>query len=122
MKYLLLAYTNQADWDTVDVTSQEFLTACAFYEELGAELTASGELLRTEGLAHPALSHTVRRGADGPIASEGPFAESKEVLVSFAIVDCDSHDRVMSIATRITDAVGDPVEIRPIMAGPPEQP
>jgi hypothetical protein len=37
-------------------------------------------------------------------------------------VDCDSHDRVMSIATRITDAVGDPVEIRPIMAGPPEQP
>ena len=122
MKYLLLAYTNQAAWDTVDVTSPEFLAACEFYAKLGAELTASGELLTTEGLAHPALSHTVRRGADGPIASEGPFAESKEVLVSFAIVDCDSHDRVMSIATRITDAVGDPVEIRPIMAGPPQQP
>ena len=60
MKYLLLAYTKQADWDTVDVTSPEFLAACAFYEELGAELTASGELLSTEGLAHPALSYTVR--------------------------------------------------------------
>ncbi len=122
MKYLLLAYTNQADWDTVDVTSPEFLAACKFYDELTAELTASGELVTTEGLAHPALSHTIRTGADGPIASEGPFAESKEVLASFAIIDCDGHDRVMSIATRITDAVGDVVEIRPIMAGPPEQP
>jgi hypothetical protein len=122
MKYLMLAYTNLAAWDTVDVTSPEFQAACDFYGKLGEELIASGELVSTEGLGHPALSHTVRKGPDGPIASEGPFAESKEVLVSFAIVDCDSHDRVMSIASRITEAVGDPVEVRPIMAGPPEAP
>jgi hypothetical protein len=42
------------------------------------------------------------------------------VLASFAIVDCDSHDRAMSIASRISDAVGDTVEVRPIMEGPPE--
>lgn len=120
MKYLLLAYTGQQEWDNVDVTSPEFIAACKFYEDLGAELTASGELLLTEGLGHPALSRTVRRGPDGPVASDGPFAESKEVLVSFAIVEVDSHDRAMSIASRITAAVGDPVEIRPIMAGPPE--
>jgi hypothetical protein len=120
MKYLLLAYTGQEGWDAVDVTSPEFLAACKFYEDLATELTTSGELLTTEGLAHPALSRTVRRGPDGPVASEGPFAESKEVLASFAIVDVDSHDRAMSIASRITDAVGDPVEIRPIMEGPPE--
>lgn len=119
MKYLLLAYGNQAAWDTVDVTSPEFLAACKFYEDLSSELTASGELLSTEGLAHPALSRTVRTGDDGPVASEGPFAESKEVLASFAIVDCDSHDRAMAIAARIVEAVGDAVEVRPIMAGPP---
>jgi hypothetical protein len=122
MKYLLLAYTGEEGWDAVDVASPEFLATCKFYEDLATELTASGELLTTEGLAHPALSRTIRRGPDGPVASEGPFAESKEVLASFAIVDVDSHDRVMSIASRITDAVGDAVEVRPIMEGPPEQP
>ncbi|WP_371406068.1 YciI family protein [Kribbella sp. NBC_00662] len=120
MKYLLLAYGDQAAWDTVDVNSPEFLAACKFYEDLAAELTATGELLGTEGLAHPALSRTVRRTAAGPVASDGPFAESKEVLASFAIVDCDSHDRAMAIAGRIVDAVGDTVEVRPIMAGPEE--
>jgi hypothetical protein len=119
MKYLLLAYGHKTDWDTVDVTSPEFLASCKFYEDLSNELTASGELLSTEGLAHPALSRTVRKSADGPVASEGPFAESKEVLASFAIVDCDSHDRALTIAGRIVDAVGDTVEVRPIMAGPP---
>jgi hypothetical protein len=118
VKYLLLAYGNQADWDTVDVTSPEFLAACKFYEDLAGELTASGELLTTEGLAHPALSRTIRSGTDGPVASEGPFAESKEVLASFAIVDCDSHDRAMAIAASIVAAVGDTVEVRPVMAGP----
>ncbi|MGW7681335.1 YciI family protein [Kribbella sp. NPDC054772] len=118
MKYLMLAYGDQSGWDTVDVNSPEFIAACKFYEDLAAELTASGELLGTEGLAHPALSRTVRRTDAGPVASEGPFAESKEVLASFAIVDCDSHDRAMAIAHRIVEAVGDTVEVRPIMAGP----
>ncbi|WP_329004546.1 YciI family protein [Kribbella sp. NBC_00709] len=118
MKYLLLAYGDQSGWDTVDVTSPEFIAICKFYEDLAAELTATGELLGTEGLAHPALARTVRRTDGGPVASEGPFAESKEVLASFAIVDCDSHDRAMAIAARIVEAVGDTVEVRPIMAGP----
>jgi hypothetical protein len=118
MKYLLLAYGDQSAWDTVDVNSPEFLAACKFYEDMAAELTATGELLGTEGLAHPALSRTIRRTESGPVASEGPFAESKEVLASFAIVDCDSHDRAMALANRIVDAVGDTVEVRPIMAGP----
>jgi hypothetical protein len=114
MKYLLLAYTSLAEWDTADVTSQEFLDACAFYEDLVKELTGSGELIGTEGLGHPALSHTVRRGS---LVSEGPFAETGEVLASFAILDCDGQDRALSIAARIADAVGDTVEVRPIMHG-----
>lgn len=117
MKYLLLAYTKQADWDTVDITSPEFLAVCAFYESLGTELVESGELITTEGLAHPALTRTVRKQDGVPVASDGPYAEFKEVLASFAILDCDSHDRAMSIAARIVDAVGDAVEVRPIMQG-----
>jgi hypothetical protein len=119
MKYMLLAYTKQADWSAVDVTSPEFLAMCEFYANLGKELTESGELVLTEGLADPSLTRTVHPRDGGAVAVDGPYAEAKEVLVSFAIVDCASHDRAMAIAARVVDAVGDTVEVRPIMSGPP---
>ncbi|MFH5207684.1 YciI family protein [Antrihabitans spumae] len=119
MKYLMLAYTDKDAWDDVDVTSPEFVATCKFYEDLGKELTETGEMVSTEGLADPSLTRTVRKGAGGPVASDGPYAEVKEVLASFGIVDCASYDRVLEIAGRIADAVGDSIEIRPIMSGPP---
>jgi hypothetical protein len=119
MKYMLLAYTKQADFSQIDVTSPEFLAMCDFYANLGTELTESGELVLTEGLADPSLTRTIRPAAGGPVASDGPYAEAKEVLVSFAIIDCASHDRAMAIAARVVEAVGDTVEVRPIMTGPP---
>ncbi len=114
MKYMLLAYTKQTDWDTVDVTSPEFLAMCDFYEQLGKELTESGELVATHGLAHPALTKTLRKQDDAVVAVDGPYAEAKEVLASFSIVDCASHDRAVSIAARVVEAIGDTVEIRPV--------
>lgn len=119
MKYMLLAYTSKADWDEVDTSSPEFLAMCEFYERLTTELTASGELVSTEGLADPALTRTVRKGEDAPVVSDGPYAESKEVLASFSILDCANHDRVLEIAARIVDAVGDTIEVRPIPDGAP---
>ncbi|MGP3963743.1 YciI family protein [Nonomuraea sp. 3N208] len=118
MKYLLLAYTKQADWDSVDVNSPEFQAMCEFYENLGKELTESGEFVSTEGLGHPSLTRTVRMREGGPVAVDGPYAEAKEVLASFAIVDCAGHDRAMAIAARIAAAVGDTVEVRPVGQGP----
>jgi hypothetical protein len=118
MKYMLLAYTNKADWDAVDTNSPEFLAMCQFYEELGRELTESGEFVSTEGLADPSLTTTVRRAGSGPVAVDGPYAEFKEVLASYAIVDTASHDRAVEIAARIVEAIGDTVEVRPIPDGP----
>lgn len=119
MKYMLLAYTNQADWDAVDVTSPEFRAMCTFYEDLERELTESGELVMTQGLADPSLTKTVRRVDGAPIASDGPYAEAKEVLASFSIIECATHDRALAITARIVDAVGDTVELRPVMEGDP---
>jgi hypothetical protein len=118
VKYILLAYTNQSDWESVDYSSPEFLAMCEFYEELGKEMTASGEFVATEGLAAPAFTRTVRKQDGVPVAVDGPYAEAKEVLASFAILDCASHDRAMEIAARIVAAVGDTVEVRPISDGP----
>lgn len=118
MKYILLAYTDKTAWDAVDTTSPEFLAMCQFYEDLGRELTETGEFVSTEGLADPSLTTTVRPDGTGAIAVDGPYAESKEVLASFAIVDTASHDRAVEIAARIARAVGDTIEVRPVPDGP----
>ncbi|MGI5217658.1 YciI family protein [Nocardia sp. CA-290969] len=117
MKYLLLGYTPAAAWDaaTADTPSEEALAAFATYQQLEKELFASGELVSTEGLGHPTVSTTVRRTGDGVVATDGPFAELKEVLASFAVIDVAGHDRAVEITARIVEALGEPIEIRPIM-------
>ncbi|MEU0493143.1 YciI family protein [Nocardiopsis sp. NPDC006139] len=117
MKYLLLGYTPAAAWDaaTADTPSQDALDAFAAYQRLERELLHSGELVSTEGLGHPAVSTTVRRSPEGVVATDGPFAELKEVLASFAVIDVSGHERAVEIASRIVEALGEPVEIRPIM-------
>ncbi|MBB4907683.1 YciI family protein [Actinophytocola algeriensis] len=125
MKYIMLAYTNaeawgeaMANWDPNAPMPKEVQEACDFYEQLNKELTATGEFVATEGLADPSHTKTIRKSADGVVTTDGPYAEVKEVLVSYAILDCASHERVMEIAARVVDAVGDTVEVRPIPSGP----
>jgi hypothetical protein len=117
MKYLLLSYTPIAEWDSSDADSPspEALEAFAIYEKFQAELSASGELVATEGLGHPSISRTLRKQADAVVVSDGPFAELKEVLASYAVIECSGYDRAVEIARRVVEAIGDAVEIRPIM-------
>jgi hypothetical protein len=125
MRYLMLAYTNakawedaMASWDPDAAMPEEVQAACDFYAQLTEELTATGEFVTTEGLADPSHTKTIRKSADGVVATDGPYAEVKEVLVSYAVLDCASHERAMEIAARVVDAVGDTVEVRPVGAGP----
>lgn len=118
MKYILLAYTDRDGWAETDYSSPEFAAMCEFYEQLGKELADTGELVATEGLSEPTLTRTVRKVDEVPVAIDGPYAEAKEVLVSFSILDCASHDRAMAIAARIVDRIGDTVEVRPLGAAP----
>ncbi|HEY0453735.1 YciI family protein [Actinophytocola sp.] len=122
MKYLMLAYTNAqawqnalADFDPNGPLPPDIQAACEFYGALGKELTESGEFVTTEGLAHPSHTKTIRPGAAGAEVTDGPYAEVKEVLASYAIIDCESYDRAVEIGARVADAVGDTIEIRPIM-------
>ncbi|MES9603229.1 YciI family protein [Actinomadura sp. NPDC000929] len=117
MKYLLLSYTPAAAWDaaTADALSEEALAAFAEYQKVERELTETGEFVTSEGLGHPVVSTTVRRAPDGVVATDGPFAELKEVLASFAVIDVAGRERAVEIASRIVEVLGEPIEIRPIM-------
>lgn len=117
MKYVLLGYTPAASWDaaTADEPSAEAMAAFAAYQRFEVELRESGEFVSSAGLGHPAVSTTVRRTDAGVVATDGPFAELKEVLASFAVIECHSQERAVEIVSRIVDVLGEPVEIRPVM-------
>lgn len=117
MKFLLLSYTPADSWDaaTADTPSQEALDAFAVYQQFEARLRESGEFVLSEGLGHPVVTTTVRKTADGVIATDGPFAELKEVLASFAIIECSGIERAREIVAEMVAVLGEPMEIRPIM-------
>jgi hypothetical protein len=115
MKYIMLAYTNAENWASGNFSPEDVQAACDFYEQLGKELTESGEAVFNAGLGDPTYTRTIRKTNSGTVVSDGPYAEVKEVLVSFGIVDCASLDRALEVAARVTDAVGDTVEVRPLM-------
>ena len=116
MKYLLLIYHNPGTrqiWDTLSEAQQA--EGLAAYAALNEELAASGELIATEALAEPTLARrvTVREGQT--MTSDGPFAEVKEHLAGFYLVDCESMERAVEIAARIPEAPVAQIEVRPVM-------
>jgi hypothetical protein len=115
MKYMLLAYTSATSWDEQDVSAEEVQAICRFYIDLERELTESGEWVSTAGLADPGQTKTVRKVGDDAVVTDGPYVEAKETLVSFAIVDCDTYDRAVEIASRVVAVTGETTEIRPVM-------
>jgi hypothetical protein len=93
----------------------------------GKELSDAGELVGAEGLASPDQARIVRAGKSGtPEVTDGPFAESKEFLAGYWIVDVDTPQRAYEIAARASAAPGRggaplnmPIEVREVMSGPP---
>lgn len=117
MKFLILGYTPSDSWDaaTADAPTEDALAAFAAYQEFEAELRASGEFVSTEGLGHPAMTTTVRSTGGSIVLTDGPFAELKEVLASFAVIDVSGLERAKDIVVRMVEMLGEPMEIRPIM-------
>jgi len=82
---------------------------------LMAELTESGELLSTEGLADPVNTRSVRIENGAPVVTDAPLAESKEHFGGYLRLDCESLDRALEIAKRWPSLPYGALEVRPIM-------
>jgi hypothetical protein len=116
MKYLILIWSNPESreiWESF--SAEERSEGFAYYAALAEDLEASGELIVTEALADPSLTKrvTVREGQT--MTSDGPFAEAKELLAGFFLVECESAERAVEIAARVPESELGLVEMRPVM-------
>jgi hypothetical protein len=117
VKFMLLIWSNPQNWDALSVAEQQAMAGDALAEHaaLDARLIGSGELVISAALADPVTARTVRV-RDGAVAStDGPYAEAKEHLMGYYLVECDSMERATVIAAQIPDARWERVEIRPAM-------
>jgi hypothetical protein len=115
MKYLILIYHNPNAREIWEGFSEEQRA-----EDLGAyaaleELSASGEMIVAEALADPSEAKTVTVRDGQTMASDGPFAETKEHLAGFYLVEAQSMERAIEIAARIPEAPVATLEVRPIL-------
>jgi hypothetical protein len=113
VKYLALVYNNPGAFEALSQTERDELMrqADAFLKEL----TESGELLGGQALADPSNGRTVRVRKGVPAVTDGPFAEAKEQLAGYYVLDCESLERATEIAARDPAARLWAVEVRPIM-------
>jgi hypothetical protein len=136
MKYIILTYGTQRDYDAMaglgtgsDLSPDDFAPMHAFMEAFTNDLTDSGELVDNRGISAPVHTRRVQMQDGVPVVTDGPYAETQEVLAGYWIVDCESFDRATAIAARLAecpspggifaDSVAD---VRPLdeLSDPPE--
>lgn len=119
MKYMLMTFGEASTM--IETTSPEWIREMiAFMRELDEGLRETGELVDNNGLTDGHQGKTVRFQNGAPVATDGPFAESKESLVGYWIVDVENEARALEIASKIVAFVEAPIEVRRIADGPPE--
>src|SRR5262249_11024553 len=111
MKYMILSYASQQDYQNMvgkdtgkpGWTAAVYAALHRFMTEFNKRVEESGELVESRGLDAPV--HTRRLGVkDGrPFVTDGPYAETQEVLAGFWIVECESFDRATEIAAGLNN-------------------
>jgi hypothetical protein len=130
MKYMLMMHAPRAGWKDAGIGTwpmEDIKAHINFMHRFNKELTEAGEFVDGQGLALPEDARVVRAGKGGaPEVTDGPFAEAKEFLAGFWIIDCESKERAYEIAARVSAAPGKggvpmsiPIEVREVMSAPP---
>lgn len=128
MKYILMMSGTKADFDWYAKWTKEQMQAqFAFMHAFNKELNDAGVLIAAEGLAFPDQAKVIRVDDEGKPITDGVFPESKEFLAGFWIIDVDSPEDAYKIAARASMAPAPegkgtiPIEVRPVMSGPPPE-
>jgi hypothetical protein len=129
MKYMLMMHAPKEGWTTAGIGTwapEDIKAHIGFMMDFNRKLKESGEFVDGQGLSGPEEAKSVRARKDGTPDTDGPFAEAKEFLAGFWILDVDSTERAYDIAAQISAAPGKggvplnmPIEVRQVMSAPP---
>ena len=129
MRFMLLQNYGEVCSNCAPMTewrAEDIRAHIRFQHALNQELTERGELVDAQGLAGPDLAKfVVWDGAGAPVITDGPFAESKELLAGYRLVDVETAERAIEIAAQASAAPGQngvaiqqPIEVRQVMGAP----
>src|SRR4051812_16603914 len=109
MKFMLMmnALRGDGDWGVMSWPPEDLKAHITFMKRFADDLQRAGELVAALGLASPAQARIVRAGKSGaPEVTDGPFAEAKEFLAGYWIVDVERPEQAYAIAARASLAPG----------------
>jgi hypothetical protein len=115
MEFMLVCYNDEKHWERLPSSEQDRIVSdCAAYAE---DLSRTGHL-RASGRLQPATAATtVRNGGGKSVITDGPFAETKEVLAGYYLVTCKDHAEAVAIAARNPKLpFGGSIEVRPLIS------
>jgi hypothetical protein len=116
MKYLILIQSNPRTLEIWDrMTDEQRMDFGRGHLKLTAEMQEAGVHVASEGLADPSLATWVSVRDGRAIASDGPYAEVKEHLAGFYLIDCPSVEEAVAWAAKVPDAANTEVEVRPVL-------
>ena len=118
MKYLVMMFGGVGEV-LATKTPEWIANMHGVVEKLDQELKESGEVVGGGRLVDPTQAKTVRYEHGAPITTDGPFAEIKESLVGYWIIEADEQ-RAIEVAAQMAVAVEHPIEVRRIMDEPPQ--
>ena len=119
MKYMVMMFGDQAT--LMETRSLDWIKEMIeFMTQVDIDLKESGEHVMDAGLADATHAKTVVIEDGIPVPTYGPFAESKESLAGFWIIDVEDEARALEFASKIVAFIEGPVEVRQVMDAPPE--
>ena len=112
MKYLVIIYNDASLLDAMP--KQEFETTMRGCIEHADELKSEGRLIESQQLESPQTARTLRRRNNRLTVTDGPFAETKEILAGFNIIEAENMDEAVRIASEFPWSDVGSIEVRPI--------
>jgi hypothetical protein len=113
MQYLLLIYRSEAEFVKMNATERK--TMHGEYGAFTQSIIQSGHFKAGDGLQPTTTATTVRVRDGKTLTTDGPFAETREQLAGYYLVEAKDLDAALAIAARIPEAVRGSIEVRPVM-------
>ena len=120
MQYLLLIYGNEAGMKSATEADRNAMFKA--YGEFTASIIKSGHMRAGDALQPSSTATTVRVREGRTLSTDGPFAETKEQLGGYYLVEAKDLDEAIKLAARVPGAQVGSIEVRPVMVLPPDDP